>query len=265
MGNRTKISTETPIPAVARALRVLRYLSRRDDATFGQIVALLGVPHSTAARLLRTLQRLRYVFKHGRRYYLSHNIARRGPRYNPVGIEGIAPPSPEAHAVLERLALDCGQTVALHEPLGRMTTVLVDRVTVEGGLSSNIRLGAEWPLLPYHGWAQVFLAYRPPELVKELYDRWKDTGENRLLTFEQHEARLAQIRARGYNVEDREDHPHVVTITAPVFAEDPGDPVLVVGVSTVSVDAATRELMIAALKRAVAQLESFFAHPQTGC
>jgi DNA-binding IclR family transcriptional regulator len=212
--------------SVANALRLVEELARSDEARgVTELARRLGVAPATAHRLLATLVAAGFARREeDRRYRLGAAAARLATRPGPPPLlRDVARP------VLRWLAQSSGQTAHL-AILDGTVVVSIDHVRLARGPADlGHAVGAR---VPAHATAVglALLAHHPAAreavLVAGL-ERWTartivDAGTLR--------RRLADVRRRGYAVNDRGWLPETAGVAAPVLLAD-GTAVASIGIS----------------------------------
>lgn len=251
-GGRPPVRREKESPyevgAVQRAFAIVEYLAGRPALTAraSEIADGLGLPRPTAHRLLANLEAAGFVAQQGENgsYRLGLRLLELGHLVeSELTIVGIA------HPHLERLRDATGETTHL-AVLEGTTVVYLDKVESDRAIRMVSRVGAR---LPAHITAlgKAMLAYFPR--VAELYDgRELDSFTGRSArTVDELLARLEEVRAAGFSVDDEEVEIGLRCIGAPVTGRS-GD---VVG--AISLSAPTSRLpleRIAETARAVREI-----------
>jgi DNA-binding IclR family transcriptional regulator len=223
-----------PVKSAKRVLEVLELLtSRPQSVALHEIAAAVGMPQSSAHRLMSTLVEAGFVQQKDKRYELSMKwfdlmtamLASAG-RLNSSNLRQTAYP------VMLQLSADLEMTCNLAVLHGR-NVVYIEKV--DGGRFGQIgtHVGA---MLPAHATAlgKSLLAGLSPERR----EGWLDVGpysaltSNTLTAVGDLRAELEKTRQRGYAIDDEEFHLGIVCL-ASAISGDSGDPVGAVSVSAV--------------------------------
>ena len=202
------------VQAAERALALLRSFERGPHRqTLAELADAIGVPRPSAFRLLSTLEEHGFVRRVGQTYALGHRCLVLGSVYqSDLTVEG------EALPFLERLRDETGETTQL-AVLEDWQVVYLARVLSHQPVAyMRSRAGA---VLPAYctGLGKALLAARDPEEVgawasRQTFPRLTATTR---ATPEELLADLAQIRERGYAVDDEERELGVRCIAAAVY------------------------------------------------
>ena len=207
-------SARYAIESVTNAARILLMLRESRELHVGRVATALGVARSTAHRLLTTLQSQGLLTQQGARsaYTSGHALIELGAAVvGAMDLRGLA------RATLERIAHDSGETA--HLLVLRDTEVLfIDGVEGRHAIRAATRIGArEHAHVSAAG--KVLLATLSTEELRRRYPSARLTGGTHLAvtTRTALERELAEVRERGYAVNDSESEPDLVAISAPVY------------------------------------------------
>jgi DNA-binding IclR family transcriptional regulator len=219
--------------SIARSLRILSLLAAADGpVTHGELHRASELPKSTLTVRLRELRRLGYVLSADGRYTIGPALFSLGHDVSQRMTSGLR--HPEFRPVIERLARDTGESVALVIEIGGHgdvpgTALAID--TVHG--TNPVRFVGDFglPIPMYRSAAgRALLAFSnrsasklPPEsLVKATPKTKIDPSEI--------DVELEHARARGYALSIEEYWEGVVSIAAPITL--PGtSPMLVISIT----------------------------------
>ena len=210
----TKSRTEAryTIPNLANACRALRLLGGHEEGlNMTAIREALEVPHTSALRILRTLESEGFVQSKGRNFLL-------GPAFLEMGASHFASFNLRKAALpaLQQLVDKTGETAHFCVPSGYQSLILevVEspepvRVASRPGTLADIHCSAT---------GKVFLAYLFRDEFDEFlsYQALTKRTANTLVSSEALEAELDQVDRLGYAVDDEEYHPGVRCLAAPV-------------------------------------------------
>lgn len=198
--------------SVERALRILVELGD-GPASSSELARRLDVHRSTTLRLLRTLETERFV---RRRDDGAYSL---GP-----AIQTLSQASLEEHDVravahphLVRLGAVHGHTVHL-AALQEREVVYLDKVESRHTIRMYSRIGATAPLHAT-GVGKVMMAYLPASQVDDLLgpEPYRRCTPQTITTRAGMERVLAQIRERGWGLDDHEHEEFIHCVAAPVF------------------------------------------------
>ena len=206
----SEIRNNAEVTSVEKALDLLLHLAEAGSAGVTGLGRALGLPKSTAHRLLAAL---------GRRGLVEHD--ERG-RYRPgirlvalgLGVLDREPVVAAARPVLEAEAAALGETLFLAGARGGRLVVL-DKVEGTGFLRAAPRVGEE---VPAHATAtgKLYLAFAPEALAvrSDALERFTP----RTCTARALEGELARVRRRGWAQNREEWVPGLAVVAAPVRA-----------------------------------------------
>ncbi len=205
--------TRYAAPAVEGALSILETLGAVQSMSLTELSKKVGLGKSSVYRLLATLVRRGYVEKDPRsdQYQLTYRLFALGSRgADRYGLREAA------HAVMEALAAETGETVNLGVLDG---TRVVNLHKVESPGLVRLRLDVEGGV-PAHatGLGKVLLAALPPdELMRRLQgQRLKRLTPRTVGGFRALQRMLAQIRQLGFSIDDEECSLGLRCVAAPI-------------------------------------------------
>jgi DNA-binding IclR family transcriptional regulator len=194
-------------------LRVLELLAERGGLKVSEVAALLGIHRSASHRFLATLKELGYVVQDGSsRYRLSFRLFEMGmAMVNALGIRQIARP------FMEELARISKETVNLGHWDGR-EIVYIDKIKSREVLLTDLAIGTRVPAY-CSAMGKAILAFRSED---EQSDFFRAGGFQPLTVRTRTDPRelmreLAQVRERGFAVDDEEMLMGIRCIAAPVL------------------------------------------------
>ncbi len=203
------------VPAVERAVRVLRALSAHDGARrLSDLSRLLGLSKSTLSELLSTLEHYGFVQRDGdsRAYRLGYALLELGNAVlQRLDLRQLA------HPYLVHLRDATGETAVLHVPIGQ-GALIVDRAESDHQLKVVAPLGYRLP--PFAGSvAKVFMARLPDQEFMDLLEgRFLPAfTPNSVTDPERYRRELVRVRRRGYTIDDEEYLPGVRAVSAPIL------------------------------------------------
>jgi IclR family KDG regulon transcriptional repressor len=202
------------VRAVERALSILKILSVEESANLATISRRIGLPQSTAFRLLTTLAAKGYVEQpsNGSLYRLGAECLALGDAF--LKASDLRQRSEDCLAALRDR---CGETVHLAVLEGREVVYLLKLPGLHPiGLMSS-RAGGRAPL-HCTGLGKALLAHLGPALPGVLKKtRLKRFTPNTLTSLRSLELDLQRTRKRGYALDNEEHELGVACIAAPVF------------------------------------------------
>jgi DNA-binding IclR family transcriptional regulator len=196
------------VQSVARSLEILETLAAENELGLVEIAGRTGLQPSTAHRLLATLVARGYAARNvaNGRYVVGHKIGQlagdRHERLRALARRHLA-------IVQERT----GETANL-SVLAPPNAIYVDQVDGDRAVRMLARIGAA---VPAHASAagKAMLAHAPAETVAAL--PLPGLTARTITTAAALERELAQIRARGYAVDDEEHEAGVGCVAAPIL------------------------------------------------
>ncbi len=237
------------VQSLARALSLINRIAEAPDegATLTELAQQVGLPPSTAHRLLLTLEQERYVrFSHDRRIWTI------GVQAFMTGCGFIKTRSLAALARphLRRLMEECGETVNLAlEDQGE--AVYLAQVECRQMMRVFARPGSRVPMHCSAVGKAIFSATSDKAIAKILHRHGMPRiTPKTLTTVSALRAELEKIRAQGYALDDEEHAVGLRCIAAPIFDET-GD--VIAAVSASGPMARIEEDRIAPLGRMVAE------------
>jgi DNA-binding IclR family transcriptional regulator len=198
--------------SVDRALTIIE-LCAEQPRGLGELAHELDVHRSTVLRLLRTMERRRFV--------------RRGAEGTwalDIGLAGLAVSALEtlevrsvAHPWLSRIARELGHTLHLAELQGG-EVVYVDKIEGRGAVRMHSRIGS--PVVTHTaGVAKALLAHLPPAEREPILGRatfQRFTGKT-ITSRPAYLIELEAVRKRGWATDDGEYEEYLCCIAVPVF------------------------------------------------
>ncbi len=194
---------QEPLAVVDRTIRVLQYLGDdiRDECGVTEISKGVGLPKATVYRILTALSIHRFVEKNAEtgRYRLSWGIFEVGNK-----VPGVIHLKSVARPEMARLCQVTHETVNLAVRDG-VDAVLIDKVDSDQLLRLDLEIGRREPL---HATAlgRVLLCEDTHESLLALFggDTLRALTPRTVTTLSGLEASLAEVRARGYAVDNEE-------------------------------------------------------------
>jgi DNA-binding IclR family transcriptional regulator len=158
--------------------------------------------------------------------------------------------------VIERTAMESMHSCALFARVGTSTMKIMDEHNLPDPHWPFTPIGYEWPLVPFHGFAQLFLAYGSEAVARDCYVRWHPylLPQLRPATYQQFRAQLEKIRRQGYAVEYKEELATILRIVVPVTLPGETDVRFAVGMVANFVYLLEAKSCLAALRSAAQEL-----------
>lgn len=209
---------------VTRTLALMRHLQEQGAARFEELVSLLNpISRTTLSGLLAELVREGELEQRGRLYLPAQgNLLAAGTNIYrfPEGLKARTFP------LLDELSQQTGHACALFARVGVMTMKIMDQAASPDADWRFSSTGYEWPLVPFHGFAQLFLAYATPEHARLSYQRWSRHLRPGLCedSWTAFAGKLRTIRRRGYALEYQEELPVLLRLVVPLHRRE-GKPV----------------------------------------
>lgn len=201
------------VRTLERGLLLLLALGELRRAPLGVLARQVGLPGSTAYRLLETLRRQGFVA-----WDEESGLYRVGLRAYQVGLAfaGRDHLISAAHPEMEALVADLGETVNLAVLDGR-EAVYVHQVESRQLVRMFTQPGAGAPL-HCSGVGKALLAWRPEDDLRRRlgggpYPAWTPRS---VTTLDALQAELARVRAQGYSLDDEEREPGVRCVAVPL-------------------------------------------------
>lgn len=201
---------------LSRAFTIIEHLQHSGSSSFGELhQALMPISQTTLSKLLAELVDLGEVEHVGRDY----RAARKDSAGNELhGYELPSSMRQRSQEILKETAEQTGHACALFARVGAMTMKIVDQYNLEKPHWRFAPVGYEWPLVPFHGFAKVFLAYSPEDIAVSCYDRWSRHLKPNLIPESQaaFTKQLSDIRKKGYALEYQEELSSILRLVVPV-------------------------------------------------
>lgn len=207
-------SQDTHVPVLEKTIRIIDYLATcSEGATLAELARELGIPKTTAFRILATLRKFGYAapVPGTQRVALGPSLVHIGlSAFRRLDLVTLAQP------IMQALMEELGETVKLSAlgPDGKV--YCIDRVEPNTGMKLSVAIGS---VAPIHagGASKVLLAHLPPGKRKAIlseplprYTVYTITDPVEL------EAELERIRREGYALDQQEYAEGVEAVAAPV-------------------------------------------------
>ena len=206
--------------AVTRALRLLRAVAASDEpATLSSLAQTLGLPRTTAHRLLAALEREGFVT-----HAPGDQTYRPGPELATIALH--ASPIHQLHTLarplLEHLAETSGETATL-ELLTGNEVLIVDEVPSHRLVAARTEIGTRWPLHVTSTGKALLAAMTEAELKSYLSGPLVAFTPHSLTDPAALRRELATVRRRGYATAREEIEPGYAAVGA-AFTDAAGRP-----------------------------------------
>lgn len=203
-------------PVISRSIQVLgAFRPDRTALTLTEIARVCGLPLSSAHRIVGSLAAHGMLERDGRgayhiglRLWELGSLAPRG-----LGLREASLP------FMEDLFEVTHENVQLAVRDG-LESVYVERIAGRAAVPVQTRVGGRWPLHPT-GVGRVLLAYAPADIQAEVLGRSLEAFTRLTITDPEalrHE--LAEVRRRGYAVNDRQIELETLSVAAPIRGRD---------------------------------------------
>jgi DNA-binding IclR family transcriptional regulator len=208
-----KPSTQGPAKNLAKGLGILNMIANSDDGlTLSEVTQLSGVPKATAHRLINVL------LEHGMVRVSSENRYFAGPQCLILGnlfLGGLSLRQ-EAQDLLRKLARDTLETCHLGIKEGPQI-VYIEKVESPHAVRMYSRVGATNPV---HSTAlgRAMLAYCDEDAIEAVISSGLERRTPNTITEpDLFRAKLAEVKSRGFAVDDIENEEGIRCVAAPVF------------------------------------------------
>lgn len=196
-------SADANVKVIERALNMLNCFSKeRLSLSLTDIAREIGLPPSTASRILSTLESQGFLFRdeETQRYFLGPSIARLGNLcYSHMDFRRISVPY-----MIELREL-FNESVGLYVA-NKGYRVCIERIESTHPLKRILNIGDRLPLTRGAS-GRLLLAYQPQAIIDELLAQDPYTSAER----------LEEIRELGYSMSRSEREEGVVSVAAPIF------------------------------------------------
>ncbi|MEV4141264.1 IclR family transcriptional regulator [Dactylosporangium sp. NPDC049742] len=211
------MSEEYRVPAIERAVRVLRLLAARDSMSLAQTVEATGMNKSTTYYILRTLlaENLVQYDDAGQRYQLGPALVELGAaaanQMNDVSI---------AKRSLAELLEQMNVTIVLYRRISLTEIILADKLERPHRVRITLQVGTPVPIQG-GSFGRVFLAYDQPSQVNAALATGLQLFTSKSVTRKEIFLRdLERVREQGFAVDHEGYALGVSTVAAPVFGPD---------------------------------------------
>jgi IclR family acetate operon transcriptional repressor len=205
------------VQSLTRGLSILEALARAEGGlTLTDVAQRVGLPPSTAHRLLATLEKMRYVFQAGDLglWYVGLQAFTVGSTFL-AARDWVA----QSHPYMRRLMEQSGETANL-AILDGTEAVFIDQVQCRETMRTIVRLGSRVPLHA-SGVGKAIFASLPDEQIDAIL---KVKGvpritDNTITSAETMWASLRVIRQRGWSFDDEEHLVGTRCVASPIYDE----------------------------------------------
>ncbi len=210
------------VVAIERSFIVVHYLKMHGEARFTDLVRhLTPISRSALSHLLSSLVEIGELERHGRFYRLAPAAAALSGADRSIYA---LPPALLARTrpIIEKSALELMHSCALFARVGTSTMKIMDEHNLEGAHWPFTPTGYEWPLVPFHAFARLFLAHASEAVARDCYVRWHPYLQPHLRTenYRQFRAELDKIRKQGYAVDYKDEVSTIMRVVVPVHLPD---------------------------------------------
>lgn len=203
------------VPAVEKAITVMRRLNAHGPAPLRQIAEAEEITRSHCHAILRTLCDNGWVQydPHRRLYALGWRLtadtasAIRSTRF-----------SEQIHDLIEGLSKEIGLPCVVSEPMGDGSFLMIDKVDGLKALEVSVRLGQHFPP-DAPAQMRAYLAWQDAPEIAAAISGWRPVAYTRstIVDRDKLERELALTRQRGYAVSRNEFTEGVVSVAVPIF------------------------------------------------
>jgi DNA-binding IclR family transcriptional regulator len=207
----------TRVPAVERAINVLRLLAAHGPSSLSQLVNGSGLNKSTVFYIMRTLVALDMVDydEAARTYALGYGLVELGLAAGEQSTD-IALAKRELVGLLDVVHA----TIVLYRRVGRDSIVLVDKLERPHQVHITLQAGVQVPVQG-GSFGRAFLAFdEPAEITAALRDGLHKFTPKSVMDVREFRRQLAQVREQGWAVDHEGFSLGVSTVAAPVFKND---------------------------------------------
>ncbi|MBD5780657.1 hypothetical protein IEN85_14235 [Pelagicoccus sp. NFK12] len=217
--------------ALGRGLKVLHYLVQHGSARFKDLSVLLDpVSPASQMRLLQTLINLGEIEKVDNQYRLSSNSFFGVASSNdPFAIK--AEEDAKVTEIIRSLARNTSYSAGLFGWVTPGTMVILNTYSPIGSERRYRPAGQEWPLVPFHDFSQLFLAYTPEYYQEDAFFRWNLylNDEYKIKDFDAFLTSMNSIREKGYRLSEEIKRTYG-SFVMPVFVHEESMPRFALGV-----------------------------------
>ena len=210
---RDRKSSKYLIPNVARALKILEYLARREEeASIAEIATTFSIPKNSVFRIIKSLEYYGYVEEDGRKYHATPRLLYLG--YEGMRKKGILENSLD---VMHTLRDEVNETVMIGTLLGSQI-VIIEQLAPFQFIRFEAEVGRRVPVYASAP-GKAILAFLPAEEQKLLlsqitFTRYTDkTIPSKSAMLKE----LALIRKRGYAVDEGEEVAEAHCVGSPIL------------------------------------------------
>lgn len=200
--------------SVVKALEVIELLDAEGALGITEIAGRLSMDKSSVFRALNTLKSKHYVrqdpdtLKYSNSYKLfemGHNVVRE------TGLPKMA------YRFMRELSRRVDGAVSLGVRDG-VKAVYIDKIESDATVRVSMKIGQSLPLY-CTGMGKAILAWMPEKKMRDLLSdvRFVKSGPNTLENVEALSADLAEIRRRGYSIDNEEHIPGLFCVASPIF------------------------------------------------
>ncbi len=221
----TELETDHPVKAAATSFRIIESLRELDGAGVAELADYLGMPKSTVHDHLRTLTDIEYLVQRDGEYHVGVRFlelggyVRNGMKLHRVAAPEVKKLAEETGEHANLVVEEHGMGIFLHKVKGK------DAVQLDTHVGMRVHLHTT-------ATGKAILAHLPEERVEAIIDAHGLPGvtERTITDRETLYDDLAEIRERGYAIDDQERVEGMRCVAAPLRGPD-GDPLGALSVS----------------------------------
>lgn len=201
------------IPNIARALKILEYLSRHTkEAGIAELATILDYPNNSVFRILNSLEFYGYVIENNRKYSVT-------PRLLYLGYAGMRNNGFNENAtdIMRELRDDVNETVMIGKLIGNQI-VIIEQFTSFQYIKFSTEIGA-YVNLHASAPGKAILSFLPEIERNKLLDQIVFTRYTNVTIPSKNAMveELNRVAKRGYSIDNGEQIPEVHCVGAPIF------------------------------------------------
>jgi len=220
--------TASLAPALERGLNILELLATKTEGfTFKEILTNFNIPRPSLFRLLKELQKRRYVRQepNTKRYQLGFKIL----NLSTTILAGLDLRT-QARPFLQKLMKVTGETVEL-VLLHESELLHIDKFETSQSIRIFAQIGSRYPTLHASAHGKVFLAYMREEDREKIVKRGlKKITENTITNKQKFRKKMEEICKKGYAFDFGEVRIDVSRCSAPIYGHS-GEVIASIGIA----------------------------------
>lgn len=252
------------VAAIRRSFLVIHHLKTQGETRFTDLVRLLSPISRTAlSHLLASLEEIGELEHDGRKYRLAPTAAALAGSAHTIYA---LPPalSAQTRPILARVTAETHHSCALFARVGTSTMKVMDVNNLAAPHPVFGAVGHELPLVPFNGFARLFLAYSPETLARECYQHWlpylRPNPNVRVPASEgAFIEELVKVRRHGYALEYKDELQPIMRVALPVTLPESSEVRFSVGIVANFVYLLQVKSYIESLRQASAALSGVLA------